>query len=251
MSRRPLLISHRTQMGTHPENTLGGIRAAIEAGVDGVEVDVRASREGTGVLLHDATFARTTGDPRILADTAAASARRLRVRGPGGEPGEEGVPGLSAALAEVHGRCILVMELKELGLGAEIARRVRAARAEQWCWAWSFDINAVAEIRAAMPGVPASLLVAPGTAVPMAIASATRVGCAGVSLHESLINEATVDLAHRRGLAVYTWTVNDVKRGRAIVAADIDAICGDFPARLAPIVRPTVSSRREPSRSGS
>jgi len=246
MSRRPLLISHRTHMGTHPENTLGGIRAAIEAGVDGIEVDVRASREGTAVLLHDAAFARTTGDPRILAETTAASARRLRVLGPGGEPGEDGVPALGAALAEVHGRCILVVEVKERGLGTEIARRIRAARAEQWCWAWSFNIQAVEEARAAMPGVPASLLVAPGTSVSTAIASAIRAGCAGVSLHGSLVDDATVDFAHRRGLAVYTWTVNDAKRAREIVAADVDAICGDFPARLAPIVRATVrpSARR-------
>ncbi len=40
----PLVISHRTNMGTMPENTLAGIDAAIADGVDGVEIDVRATR---------------------------------------------------------------------------------------------------------------------------------------------------------------------------------------------------------------
>ena len=236
MSQRPFLISHRTQMGTHPENTLGGIRAAIESDVDGIEIDVRATRDGAAALLHDAALTRTTGDPRTLVEVSAASARRLHVLGPDGTPGSDGVPTLAAALAEVGGRCLLVIELKEQGLGAEVARRVRAARAEEWCWIWSFNFGAVEEARAAMPTVPASYLVAPGTPVTTAIATAVRGGCAGISLHESLADEEAVRTAHRRGLAVYTWTVNDAKRARALMTADVDAICGNFPDRLAPVM---------------
>ena len=53
MARRPLVVSHRTQAGTMPENTLAGIDAALAIGVDGIELDVRATSDGVVVLSHD------------------------------------------------------------------------------------------------------------------------------------------------------------------------------------------------------
>lgn len=234
MSRTPLLFSHRTQMGTCPENTLGGIRAAIEARVDGIEVDVRAARDGTPMLLHDASLERTTGDPRLLAEVAPASARRRLVRGPEGRPGEEGVPTLAAALRAVAGRCLLVIEVKEPGLGPAVATRVRAERAAEWCWIWSFWPEIVAELRAALPEVPVSLNVGAPTPVDAAIREAVRLGAAGISLQHSLVTPRVVRDARRRGLSVYTWTVNDRRVARAMIAADVDAVCSDFPERTVP-----------------
>ena len=46
----PLVISHRTQMGTMPENSLEGIEAAIHSGVDGIEIDVRQTADLS--LIH-------------------------------------------------------------------------------------------------------------------------------------------------------------------------------------------------------
>ena len=74
-------------MGTSPENSLEGIAGALLDGVDAIEVDVRASRDGVAMLLHDATLARTHGDARPLEMLTATEARAL------------GVPTLDDALA--------------------------------------------------------------------------------------------------------------------------------------------------------
>jgi glycerophosphoryl diester phosphodiesterase len=54
------LCAHRGAMETHPENTLPSIREAIRAGAQMVELDVRLSRDGIPVLMHDTTVDRTT-----------------------------------------------------------------------------------------------------------------------------------------------------------------------------------------------
>jgi glycerophosphoryl diester phosphodiesterase len=74
----PIVVSHRTNRGTAAENTLAGIESAIVDGAQGVEVDVRATRDGELVLMHDASLLRTTGDPRFLNEVAADEASRSR-----------------------------------------------------------------------------------------------------------------------------------------------------------------------------
>eukprot|EP00435_Cladocopium_sp_Y103_P070351 s9_g35.t1 len=60
MEPRPLVWAHRGASKICPENTLSAFRAAVEAGADGVELDVHLSADGHVVVIHDATLDRTT-----------------------------------------------------------------------------------------------------------------------------------------------------------------------------------------------
>ena len=60
---RPLVIGHRGACGTHPENTGAGFEAAWQLGADAIEFDVRWSRDGEAVIIHDDTLDRTAGRP--------------------------------------------------------------------------------------------------------------------------------------------------------------------------------------------
>jgi glycerophosphoryl diester phosphodiesterase len=95
-----LVIAHRGRCGALPENALEAL-PALPAGVDGVEVDVRTTRDGVPVLLHDPTVDRTTEGSGKVADLRAADLYALR-RVDGGR-----VPTLVAYLR----RC------RELGIG--------------------------------------------------------------------------------------------------------------------------------------
>src|SRR5271170_4708859 len=55
-----IVISHRGEHLAHPENTLPAFQAAIEAGADFFELDVRTTSDGKLVLMHDSTVDRTT-----------------------------------------------------------------------------------------------------------------------------------------------------------------------------------------------
>lgn len=232
----PLVISHRTNMGSMPENTLVGITAALADGVDGVEIDVRATRDGRVVLLHDATLERTTGDARVLVDLGAddlASVRTRPIHGIEAQP----VPALAEALDRVGGQAILVIEVKQRGIQEAVAAEVRAAAAADWCWVWAFDPEVAIACRAALPEVPVGLNLSRGSLERYgftgdAAALAVRHGLAALSMSHDLVDEGSVRSLHRRGLAAYTWTVDEPADLARVRDAGVDAICSNFPLRV-------------------
>lgn len=231
----PFVVSHRTQMGTCPENTLAGIDAALADGVDAIECDVRATADGVVVLLHDETLGHTTGDPRPLADVVAADLEAsVRVRDPFGRLEPQPVPTLAEALARIDGRAILAIEIKEAGIEERVADIVRAANAVEWCWVWAFDPRVAQASRLALPEVPVALNVSAASfeRLPEPYVDITvRLGLAAVSLEHRLVDAGSVETARRRGLAVYTWTVDEYTDIERVRSAGVDAICGNFPDR--------------------
>jgi glycerophosphoryl diester phosphodiesterase len=75
--RRIAVIAHRGEHLRHTENTLAGYRAAYDAGADFVEVDVRTTKDGRLVLMHDATVDRTTSGHGAVAEMSFAAVRAL------------------------------------------------------------------------------------------------------------------------------------------------------------------------------
>ena len=63
-----LLLAHRGYHLSVPENTMAAFEAAVELGVDGIETDVRLSRDGLPVIIHD----RVTARKRAVADLTRA-----------------------------------------------------------------------------------------------------------------------------------------------------------------------------------
>jgi glycerophosphoryl diester phosphodiesterase len=238
--RRPLVISHRTNMGTMPENSLAGIQAALRDGVDGVEIDVRATADGVPVLLHDATIERTAGDPREVSDVTLAELREVRLHeAPAGRASER-VPTLTEALAAVGGRAILVVEVKQAGIEEAVAREIQAADAERWCWIWAFDPAVADACRAVLPGVPVALNSGRDSGERYGYGSAVQAalerGLRAVSLDHRLVDRERVEEAHRAGLHVYTWSVNEPGDVTRVLKAGVDAICGDDPRLIARVI---------------
>ncbi|MEX2529481.1 MAG: glycerophosphodiester phosphodiesterase family protein [Gemmatimonadota bacterium] len=97
------IIGHRGDPGRAPENTLPSIRAAIEAGADGVEWDIHVCGSGEPVLIHDATVDRTTDGTGAVADLPLSRLRELDAGSWFGERhGGTPIPTLGEALDLVH-----------------------------------------------------------------------------------------------------------------------------------------------------
>lgn len=87
-------VAHRGDPIGHWENTLPGIRSAVEAGADLVEIDVKITADGQVMLLHDATLERLWQDPRAISDVTTAE-----LAGVGDD--DHRIPTLAEALAAV------------------------------------------------------------------------------------------------------------------------------------------------------
>ncbi|NYF22482.1 glycerophosphoryl diester phosphodiesterase [Xanthomonas sp. JAI131] len=129
-----LVVSHRACWKFASENTLDGIAACIAHGVDMVEVDVRTTRDGTLVLMHDETVDRTTDGHGAVADLDAAQIAALRVRSRGGGRTstltERHPPTLAQALAAARGRVLVNLDVKAAALD-QIMDVVEAAGAQR------------------------------------------------------------------------------------------------------------------------
>ncbi len=111
--RKIVAIGHRGTKKFAPENTLAAHEAAFALGARGIEFDVRCTRDGHFVLMHDANVKRTTNGTGRVRDLTLADIKALDAgshKGP--EFAGERVPSLREALRNVKGRFIVDIDFK-------------------------------------------------------------------------------------------------------------------------------------------
>ncbi len=223
---RPLVVSHAACGGHAPENTLAGVRKALELKAEGIEVDVQTSADGVPVLMHDLTVDRTTNGSGEL---AKLSLEQLRILDAGGEP----VPTLSEVLQIIGGRALLVIEIKRPGTESLIANVIRDSHSLGDVMVWSFFPQALDAMRVAEPRIPGALLLAADSLSrwPEARERALRLGLQGVSVFFSGVNEQLASDCKRSGLALYAWTADRSGDIVHLIELGIDGICTNFPDR--------------------
>lgn len=124
-----MVVSHRGCWKYTAENSLSGIDTCIALGVDMVEIDVRRTRDGELVLMHDATVDRTTNGYGKVRDLTVDEVRSLRQRAHGGgnEPlTDHHVPTLDDALDRVKGRILVNLDVKDDDIYPAVIARVLA-----------------------------------------------------------------------------------------------------------------------------
>lgn len=233
--RRPLVISHAACKGHAPENTLAGIRAAINLGADAIEIDVHLTADGVPVLLHDDTVDRTTDGSGDVRQMTLAQVRALDAgaRGFEGRFGSERIPSLEAVLELTRGRALLVAEIKQRAIERPVAELVRRMGAADEVMVWSFQPAVVAAMREIAPEIPCGQLWSERDPDPARMCAVALAGNAqAVSPHFSFVTEALVRRCLMRGLTVYTWTVDDPDDIRRVAASGVDGICSNYPDRV-------------------
>ncbi|MCC6646263.1 MAG: glycerophosphodiester phosphodiesterase [Polyangiaceae bacterium] len=228
--RPPNIIGHRGVRGARPENTLAAFELAASLGADGVELDVRVSRDGALVVAHDPDLSRVSGgrDTRAVADVEADELARVELGG------GAGVPRLSEVLALARARGLFVnVEMKrDVPDRRAVVRRtleaLREPRFAERVVVSSFD-PFMLEAFALGSRVPVALLFHRGQAHlrPWLVARALRVD----ALHpeRTLIGR---DLSAAAGRVVNVWTVNDPTEARLLADVGVDGLITDVPGEL-------------------
>jgi glycerophosphoryl diester phosphodiesterase len=230
------VFAHRGVTQGFGENTVAAFVEARRIGADGVELDVRRSRDGALVVHHDAAIAGVG----ILAELAVAELPahvpllaealeacvgltvNVEIKNDPGEPGYEADQGIAAAVAEV---------VAGLGWTDDVIVS-------------SFNSDTVTAVVAAEPRLAAGLLVGPGA--DPADALRTVVGGGLQALHPFVlsVDGALVDAAHAAGVEINTWTVNAPDDLRRMAALGVDTVITDRVSAAIPIVRETGPSPR-------
>jgi len=232
----PRVIGHRGACAYAPENTLASIRKAAALGARWVEFDVRLTRDGDLVLMHDDTLKRTTDGKGRVIDHDGASLGKLDAGSWFAAPfAGERVPTLSEAIA-------LLAELK---LGADIEIKAAPADAPASAAAlarildahWpaaappplvsSFEVAALQAMKALAPQWPRGVLLQRLEGEWWRLLD--RLDAAVFILDHRPMSEKSVSAALQGGRPVLCYTVNEPARARDLLSWGVAGIFTDKP----------------------
>ncbi|MBF5053971.1 glycerophosphodiester phosphodiesterase [Alloalcanivorax venustensis] len=234
MSTFPTIVGHRGARGEAPENTAAGFQVAMEAGVTEIELDVRLSRDGHLIVVHDANVTRTTGERGkahhyTLSQLEVLDARR-------NTPGWHSPLGIPS-LREVVDLCGPSMRFQFEVKGAD--RVILHRLAHQLV---DFINQRQMNDRVVVTSSHTGFLRMLGTMTAhiergyvaeyryqQPTRRAVALGCTWLMPRHTLVTPALMRRARRRNLKVSTWTVNDLTRAERMVELGVDGIITDFP----------------------
>lgn len=250
-ARRPLVIAHRGGRGLWPENTLHAFERARASGADVLEMDVRATRDGALVVMHDPTVDRTTDGRGAVSDLALADLKRLdagyRWTADGGQTFPFRGQGVQVpTLEEVFARLTdarYVVEIKQDAppVHEQLCGLIRTHNLTSRVLVASFRQSALGAFRRSCPEVATSA----GSTEGYGFLAMFETGL-GDSYSPDMqalqvppnirgfqvVTREFVEAAHRRNLEVHVWTVNDPAEMRRLVSLGVDGVITDYPDRL-------------------
>ena len=252
MSGRPLIIGHRGDSAHAPENTLAALRMAVDEGADGVEFDVRLSRDKVPVVIHDATLDRTGTRQGIVSELTADELAKIDVGSwfntkfallANSAFANETVPTLEAVLERLRDFSGLIyVELKlspadSDSLVKAVCGLLRDSPQLSQTVVKSFSLSAITKVRCHLPEVQTAALFAPKIMdllrrkkhiVPLA----REFGAHQLSLHRSLAGRGLVTRAADAGMPITVWTADSAKWINRCQVMGIKALITNDPARM-------------------
>jgi len=259
---RPLVMAHRGGAALAPENTLAAFHNAVELGVDMIELDIHATKDGHLVVIHDDTIDRTTnGSGRVndltLAEIQAYDAG-FHFIDPDGNKSFKGkgvnVPTLEAVFREMPRDMRYTIELKDTNdpdlyeeIGRDLWQLMAKYDVQDRVLIGSFDEAILEMITTITKG---KAVVSAGKQEVTKFILLHKLGLH--ALYKSridsielptdviginLINQTIIDTAKTRGIDIHYWTVNDTETMEQLMNKGVDGIITDRPDLLIDVVQ--------------
>lgn len=193
------LIGHRGAAGLALENTIGSLEAAIRAGVDAVEIDIRATKDGHLVLSHDDSLERVFGKKVRVSRITKAQTKKIKTKG-----GQVLVP-LDEALEKTRGTPI-VIEGKSGRWARPLQKLLDDTHDKGRTTVISFNHEELYTFSQLCPDIPCYVLEHKN---PFDAINAARLyDFEGIDVNFWTLNPLAYWLAKRHGLKVIVYTVN-------------------------------------------
>jgi len=218
-----MIIGHRGAAALEPENTLLSIERAMDIGVDAVEIDVHLSKDKELVVIHDATVDRTTNRTGPVSGYTVQEIKRLDA-GKG-----EAIPTLQEVIDLIDRRVMLIIELKEEGTERPVVDLIIRNNLFDKACAISFWHRLVKTVKEMDSRIKTGVLLV-GSPVDACIA--THASADALVMKYSFVDREFVKIAHKKGLKVFIWNIDDQDLLKPYVDMGVDAIGTNDPRVL-------------------
>lgn len=223
-----LVIGHRGAKGLDHENTLASIQAGVDAGSLIIEFDVRLTKDGVPVVIHDRTLARTHSLPIKIDAVDHKDLQKLTAD-------KTPIPSLKQVLDEYWGVVFLNIEIKGRRVGTRVTEFIKdnyIKNPQDWenCFISSFHIRELRRIRKVSDDAKIGLI---HNRNPFAFIACTRqLNLSAVGFHRLYANPLAIEIAKKTNLFTYAYTVNRPKGALLLASSNIDAVVTDYPDRI-------------------
>ncbi len=235
---RTLNFAHRGFTRSAPENSLAAFRAAMELGVDGIELDVRTCKSGEVVVFHDPTLARMTDGRGFVKNKTLSELQALRLKG----AEDERIPTLAETIELTKGRVLLNVEIKTNGLPKnsieqKVVDILRAYGVAHQTLISSFNPLVLRRIRRIDATLLTGYLVDRSFTIRSSEVPLSRLaGAKALHLQHRLARAKLADKIKRLGLGLVVWSVNAPEEMRAFLQMGVDVIITDRPDLLRSLI---------------
>jgi len=249
--RKPLAIAHRGNSSAAPANTIESIRQAIYLGVDMIELDVRKSKDGVPVLIHNDTLDETTNGKgpvsmmniSQLQELDAGSWKDKKYAG-------EKIPTLMEALEFSKGKVCLALDLKEVSVIPAMIKAIQdfdmvddviicGCCEPEAIKVWSMDKRYVIVFNTDSELDRLSKREDKTEFIREYINRACWGKFAALNVNFRQVTDELLYRSHLRGLPVWAWTVDEEKDMERLIEMGVDAIYSNFPERLLKVIQPS------------
>ena len=240
-----LVIGHRGNAAHAPENTIESFAQAVSLGVDALELDVRLTRDGVPVVIHDQTMARTTNRAGSVADLTLYEMRRADAGAWFSPDGGTSFPyrgrGLTVPTFEevlaAFPDMPLLIEVKVTEAALPVAEAISHANAADRCVLASMQGSAVAPLRPKFKTGASGAEVARLLGAIAGGSEATRLPYDALCIPPwyyglPLPVRALARLARPAGVVTHVWTIDDAETARSLWSAGIQGIITNDPALI-------------------
>jgi glycerophosphoryl diester phosphodiesterase len=254
------VYAHRGGAALRPENTIVSFDHGLSLGADGLELDVHLSRDGAVVVHHDATLDRTTGARGLLVERTAEELARVDAgywfeadhgeypfRGQG-----IGIPTLPDVLARYPAASFIIeLKVNQPELARRVVDEVRRAGAVERVALGSFGWRVLHAARALEPRIPTGAareevrwaLYRSWVHWPLGVPRYREFQVPEQTATTRIITPRFIKHAHRAGLPVKVWTVNEPADMQRLLDWDVDGLISDRPDLAVAAVKSRHSSR--------
>jgi glycerophosphoryl diester phosphodiesterase len=235
------VIAHRGFSGIAPENTLVSFQKAIDLGIEYIELDVHKTADDSLVVIHDYTVDRisSNGMKGKVSDMTYAQLRAVKAgysRVFGAQYENEKIPTLREVLNLAKGRIKVCIEIKVPGIEEEVLDLVNYFAMHDDVIIFSFYGEVLLKVRQLDPAIKLLYLINYVDEGTIDHAKSISANAIGVN-KDSRVPVELIALAHRQGVEIWVWTVDEEDDMHQLASDGIDGLITNFPDRAMKIVK--------------
>ncbi len=219
------IIAHRAGGTEAPENTVAGIKKAIQLGAYGAEIDIQRTKDGYYIINHDGNFSRLCSNKARPEELTLDEVKNLVIRDSLFPGQEEDVATFEEMLEASKDKIVLFVELKgntaDQQMADDAVKMIKERGMEKQCVLISLKYSLIDYIERNYPEMETGYLTF------ASFGETAKLNCDYLGLEEEACNSTTIDAIHASGRKVLVWTPNSVSSQRKFLCSRADYIITD------------------------